>query len=144
MRFQIREKVFSIGDKFTIKDQFGEDRYFARGKVFSLGNKLYLEDMQGNVLIYIEQKLFRLLPEYTLYKSDRPIAKVKRKFSLLRPKFEIESELGNFTVSGNYMAHEFFMINQTVIEHGCFTSYRFKCLFKCLCMRELCYRKMYT
>ncbi|RKX50310.1 MAG: hypothetical protein DRP32_02890 [Thermotogae bacterium] len=107
MRFQIREKVFSIGDKFTIKDQFGEDRYFARGKVFSLGNKLYLEDMQGNVLIYIEQKLFRLLPEYTLYKSDRPIAKVKRKFSLLRPKFEIESELGNFTVSGNYMVHEF-------------------------------------
>jgi len=83
------------------------EKIFARGKVFSLGNKLYLEDMQGNVLIYIEQKLFRLLPEYTLYKSDRPIAKVKRKFSLLRPKFEIESELGNFTVSGNYMAHEF-------------------------------------
>ncbi|OAA31514.1 hypothetical protein AT15_05425 [Kosmotoga arenicorallina S304] len=112
MRFQIREKVFSIGDKFTIKDQFGEDRYFVRGKVFSLGNKLYLEDMQGNELIYIEQKLLRLLPEYILYKNNKPIAKVKRKISFLRPKFEIEGELGNFAISGNYMAHEFSILRE--------------------------------
>jgi uncharacterized protein YxjI len=46
-RYQIRQRIFSFGDKFTIKDELGQGVFAVRGKVFSLGRKLALEDMAG-------------------------------------------------------------------------------------------------
>ena len=37
MKLYIREKVFSWGDKFTVKDQYGNDKYIVQGEVFSFG-----------------------------------------------------------------------------------------------------------
>ncbi len=46
-RYQIREKIFSLGDNFKIKDETGQDVYTVRSKLISLGNKLVVEDMAG-------------------------------------------------------------------------------------------------
>jgi uncharacterized protein YxjI len=46
-RYQIREKIFSIGDNFKIKDENGQAVYTVRSKLFSFGDKLILEDMSG-------------------------------------------------------------------------------------------------
>ncbi|CAF4441550.1 unnamed protein product [Rotaria magnacalcarata] len=46
-RYQIREKIFSLGDNFKIKDELGQDVYTVRSKLFSVGDKLVLEDMAG-------------------------------------------------------------------------------------------------
>jgi uncharacterized protein YxjI len=46
-RYQIREKIFSLGDNFKIKDEMGQDVYTVRSKLLSLGDKLVLEDMAG-------------------------------------------------------------------------------------------------
>ena len=35
MKLYIKEKVFSWGDKFTVKDEYGNDKYFVQGEVFS-------------------------------------------------------------------------------------------------------------
>jgi uncharacterized protein YxjI len=46
-RYQIREKIFSIGDNFKIKDEMGQDVFTVRSKLLSFGDKLVLEDMAG-------------------------------------------------------------------------------------------------
>lgn len=46
-RYQIREKIFSLGDNFKIKDEIGRDVFTVRSKLFSFGDKLVLEDMAG-------------------------------------------------------------------------------------------------
>lgn len=46
-RYQIREKIFSLGDNFKIKDEAGQDVFTVRSKLFSIGDKLVLEDMAG-------------------------------------------------------------------------------------------------
>ena len=46
-RYQIREKIFSLGDNFKIKDESGQDVFTVRSKLFSVGDKLVLEDMNG-------------------------------------------------------------------------------------------------
>ena len=46
-RYQIREKIFSLGDDFSIKDEVGQKVFTVRSKLFSLGDKLVLEDMAG-------------------------------------------------------------------------------------------------
>lgn len=107
MRFVVRQKIFTFGDNFTIKDEAGNDHFIVKGKVFTFGNKLRIYDMSGQELYYIEQKLFRFLPEYTIYQANRPMAKVKREFTFFKPKFNINSSIGQFTIEGNFLAMDF-------------------------------------
>ena len=74
MKLYIKQKVFSWGDKFTVKDVNGEDRYFVEGEIFSWGKKLHVYDMCGNEVAFIQQKLFSFLPRYFVYVGDAHIA----------------------------------------------------------------------
>lgn len=112
MRYLVKQKVLSISDKFTIKDEMENDRFQVIGKVFSLGNKLTIQDMAGRELVYIEQKLLKFLPEYNLFMNGVNVAKVKKKLTFLKANFEIESSFGNFSMKGNVMAHEFSILKQ--------------------------------
>jgi len=113
MRYVIRQKIFSLGDSFTIKDEFGNDVYIVRSQILSFGNKLRIFDLSGNELCYIEQRLFRLMPEYNIYVSGQLVANVKKKFSLFKHSFEITSPGDQYYVEGNFFAHEF-----NVYRHG--------------------------
>lgn len=107
MLFKIREKIFSFGDDFTIKDGYENDIFKVKGKVFSFGDKLRLFDMNEVELFYIEQKLFKFLPEYTIFQGDRGVATVKRKLALFGSRFEIFSDYGNFEIDGSPFNHDF-------------------------------------
>ena len=37
MKLYLQQKVFSIGDKFTLYDESGNERYFVQGEIFSFG-----------------------------------------------------------------------------------------------------------
>ena len=51
MKFYIREKIFSIGDSFSIKDVSGNDVFIVEGRIFSFGNKLRIYDMYNNEIL---------------------------------------------------------------------------------------------
>ncbi|SHI58733.1 LURP-one-related/scramblase family protein [Lutispora thermophila] len=107
MRFVVKQKIFSFGDNFTINDEMGNSYFQVQGKVFAIGDKLRMYDMQGNEVVYIEQKLFKLLPEYTIYYNGNPAARVKKEFTLFKPRFNIESFIGNYTIEGNFLGMDF-------------------------------------
>jgi len=39
MKLYIKEKVFSWGDKFTVKDEFGNDKYIVESELLPWGKK---------------------------------------------------------------------------------------------------------
>lgn len=107
MRYQIRQRVFSLRDSFTIKDEYGTDRFEVQGKLFSFGNKLRIYSMSGEELVYIEQEVFHLLPRYNIYLRNSYAASVKKEFTFFKPRFYIESSMGNYEVEGDIFSHEF-------------------------------------
>lgn len=107
MKYQVKQKIFSIGDKFTIKNENDENVYEVFGKIFSLGHKLTIEDLSGNELVYIEQKLLKLLPQYTIFIDGNAIATVKKEFTFFKPHYCIDSVMGEYTMEGNILSHEF-------------------------------------
>ncbi|NLO39746.1 MAG: hypothetical protein GX115_09785 [Ruminiclostridium sp.] len=113
MRYLVRQKVFSIRDSFTIKDEYGNDVFKVFGRLLSIGNKLTLTDLLDHELYYIEQRLLRFLPEYTIYQNGRAVATVKKNLTLFRPSFDISSVYGSFNIDGSFWAYDF-----TVFKNG--------------------------
>ena len=105
MKLYIREKVFSWGDKFTVKDQFGNDKYMVQGEVFSLGKKLHVYDMTGNEVAFIKQEIWSLLPKYYVFRNGDQVAEIRKEFTFLFPKYSIAG-LG-WEINGNFMEHNY-------------------------------------
>lgn len=111
MRFQVKQKIFTFADQFTIKDEQDRDYYIVEGKVFSLGRKLRLHDLNGTELYYIEQKLMKLFAEYHLYQGGNVVATCKQKFSIFGSKFEIASNKGHFEIQGQPLNYNYQILN---------------------------------
>ena len=105
MKLYIKQKVFTWGDKFTVKDINGDDRYFVEGEIFSWGKKLHVYDMNGNEAAFIQQKVFSFLPRYFVYVGDEQVAEIVKEFSFLFPRYSIEG-LG-WDIEGRFMAHDY-------------------------------------
>ncbi len=107
MRYLVRQKIFSLGDSFTIKNEAGRDMFIVRSQILSFGNKLRPYDLAGNELCYIEQKMFRFMPEYNIYVGGEHVANVRKRFALFRNDFVITSPGTVYYIEGNFFAHEF-------------------------------------
>src|SRR5690349_8661109 len=109
MRYLMKQKAFSFGDKFAIRNEQGDEVFFVKGEVFTLGHKLSFEDAGGNELLYISQKLLSFGPTYHLYRGNEHVATVKKElFTFFRCTFEIHSdETGDLEAEGSFTDHEY-------------------------------------
>jgi len=78
MRYVMKQKLFSWGDDFTIKNDKGEDVYFVDGKAFSIGDQLSFQDLKGNELAFIKQKVLAWGRTYELFRNGELVAVVKK------------------------------------------------------------------
>ncbi len=120
MRYIMKQKLFSWGDDFLIKNEAGEEAFFVDGKAFSIGSKLSFQDMQKNELAYIRQKLLSWGPTYEITRGGVLAAVVKKHlFTLLRCKFSIDVPgPDDLEAQGSFldMEYTFSRAGQTVAE----------------------------
>ncbi len=105
MKLYVKQKVFSWGDNFTVKDAMGEDRYIVKGEVFTFGNKLHVYDMSGREVAFIKQELWSLLPKYYVFCNEQQVAEIRRELTLFRPKYSIVGP--GWEVDGHFLAHDY-------------------------------------
>ena len=115
MRYLIKQKWLTMGDKYYIRDENGEDVFFVDGRVFSIGDKLSFQDMQCNELAFIAQKLLAWGPTYHVHIRGEHYATVKKKlFTLFRCKFEVDIPgPDDLLAQGSFLDHEY-----TFARHG--------------------------
>ena len=107
MKYYIKQKVFSLRDKFTIKDYSQNDLYQVQGKFMSISNKLELLNMDGSQVLNSKRKVFRFLPLYNIYSNhDDELATIKKRFSF-KPKFDVFIGENEYVVDGSFFAHSF-------------------------------------
>ena len=105
MQLYMKQKVFSIRDKFSIQNSLGEDKYYVEGKIISFGKKLHIYDVSGNELAFVKQKVFSFLPKFVVEINGEDVAIIKKKFSFFKPKYAIIGP--NWEVQGNLMSHDY-------------------------------------
>ncbi|AXQ55983.1 MULTISPECIES: LURP-one-related/scramblase family protein [Streptomyces] len=109
MRFQVRERIFGVGDDYWIEDADGRKVYLVDGKAMRLRDTFELKDVDGRVLVDIRQKLVSLRDTMVIERGDEKLATVKRKrLSLLRNHFRVTMVDGTeLDVSGRILDREF-------------------------------------
>ena len=107
MKYYIKQKIFSLKDKFYVRDFEQNDLYMVKGKMFSISNKLDLLDLDEEVLFSAQKKIITFLPKYTIFsKNGEELAVVKRLFGF-RPKFSVTLGHQELEVQGTFFAHDF-------------------------------------
>ncbi|MDP4153441.1 MAG: LURP-one-related family protein [Bacillota bacterium] len=109
MKLYIKQKVFSWADKFTVKDEFENDRYYCEGEIFSWGHKLHLFDMTEREVAFIKQKLLTWMPKFEVYMGDNLRVVVKKEFTFFSQKYTLEGT--DWSVSGDFWAHNYIIEN---------------------------------
>ena len=109
MRYLLKQKFWSWGDDFTVKNADGADVFFVDGRAFSWGDKLSFQDMQGNELAFIRQKLLAWGPTYEIEVHGRLVAVVKKQlFTFLRCKFTVDVPgPDDLEAQGDFLDHEY-------------------------------------
>ena len=105
MKLYIKQKVFTFRDKFTVKDEFGNDRYFAKGDFFSFGKNLRIYDMHEREVICIKQKLWSFLPRFYVFVEGQKVAEVVKEFTFLKPRYRIDGP--GWDVFGDWWQHQY-------------------------------------
>lgn len=109
IRYQMREKLFSIGDDAWIEDSNGNRAFKVDGKALRARSTFVLEDANGNEAASIQEKMLRIKDTMDIERGGRKIASVKKALvSPVRDRFKVELDgRGEWDVQGNILAHEF-------------------------------------
>ncbi|MFD3564676.1 MULTISPECIES: LURP-one-related/scramblase family protein [unclassified Streptomyces] len=109
MRYEVRERLFAVGEDYWIEDEQGHKAFLVDGKAMRLRDTFELKGPDGRVLIDIHEKMFALRDTMVIERGDEALAKVKRKrLSLLRNHYRVELIDGTeLDVSGKILDREF-------------------------------------
>jgi uncharacterized protein YxjI len=108
-RFQMRQRLLSIGDDYWIEDESGARVFHVDGKVARVRDTWALEDLAGNELARIREKKLSIRDTITIDLAGGGSAKVRKALiSPLRDKFKIELDDGpDLTAKGDILDHEY-------------------------------------
>ena len=107
-RYQMREKLASIGDDSWIEDDDGNEVFKVNGKAMRIRDTFLLEDAQGNEVAKIQERKLHVRNTMAIERGGDKIATVHRRLVGLRDHLKVEIENGHdMKVHGNLVDHEY-------------------------------------
>lgn len=112
--YQMRQKLFSIGDDYWIEDDQGQRVYKINGKALRARKTLIFEDANGEELLKIQERELRLRDTMEIEDHDgHNVATVKKALiTPLRDRWSVKVADGpDLEVKGNIVDHEYTIEN---------------------------------
>ena len=113
MRYVMRQKLWSIGGDFTVRDADGNGRFYVDGKLLSLSHEMVFQDVQRNPLATVRKRLLSIGNVYEVHHGDRLFAVIKEGWlPLVRYKFSVDvapegAGPEDVEVTGDFWCHEY-------------------------------------
>jgi uncharacterized protein YxjI len=107
--YQVRERLFDIGDDYWIETDRGRKAFKVDGKVLRLRDTFEIEDPDGMTVAKMQQRRLRIRDTYKIERAGRPDATLRKALiSPLRDKWTIEADdVGEISISGDIFDHEY-------------------------------------
>jgi uncharacterized protein YxjI len=108
-QFQLREKMFSIGDDYWIETGRRERAFKVDGKALRARDTLVIEDRSGAEVCTVQEKKLRVRDTMDIERGGATLASVKKAMvSPLRDRYSIDVHGdGDLEAHGNIVDHEY-------------------------------------
>lgn len=106
----IKQKVFSIGEKFTIKDEQQNDVYYVEGSFMKIPKTFQILNTMRQEIALITKKPFSFLPKFHVDVNGREILTIKKEFSFFKARYSID--VAGIEVRGNWWDMNFQILRQ--------------------------------
>jgi uncharacterized protein YxjI len=115
MRYQVREKIFRLGEDNDILNEAGQPALQVDGKVLSLHGLMLVNDLAGTEVGRVSRKLVALRATYEITLAGGVTAEVHQRFTgPFHPKWNLSVAGGaELEIGGNFAGHDF-----TITENG--------------------------
>ena len=110
VRYQMRQKLVSIGDDFYIENDKGQRVFKVDGKALRVRDTLFFKDMQGNELCKIQEKMVRIKDTMSIEGPRGETLAVVKKALITPVRDRWTVKVGNgpdLEVQGNILDHEY-------------------------------------
>ncbi|MGO9972365.1 MAG: LURP-one-related/scramblase family protein [Solirubrobacteraceae bacterium] len=108
-RYQMREKLFAIGEDFWIETADSRRAFKVDGKALRVRDTFILEDASGEELYKAQKKALHIRDTMKIERGGDDVATIKKALiAPLRERFSIELEDGaELSAKGNILDHEY-------------------------------------
>lgn len=106
----VKQKVFSLRERFTVKDDNDQDKYYIRGSLFSIPKTFEIEDTRGNQVALITKKIFSFLPKFFVEADGQEILTIVKEFTFFKDRYRIDSS--DIEVRGDWWDKNFEVFKQ--------------------------------
>lgn len=110
-QFYIKQKLFSFGEKFTVKDQQEKDVYYVEGSFMQVPKTFSIMNAARDEVARITKKVFSFLPRFLVEVNGREMLEIKKEFSFLKERYTIDA--AGIEVQGDWWDMDF-----QVLKHG--------------------------
>ena len=108
VKYQMREKMISIGDDYWIEDDDGHRCFKVNGKALRVRDTWKLEDTDGNTVAEIQEKKLSVRDKIAIDINGGRSATVKKALVGIRDRFHVEVDgAADLKVHGNIVDHEY-------------------------------------
>ncbi|WP_432351922.1 LURP-one-related/scramblase family protein [Sporosarcina sp. A2] len=107
----VKQKMFSMSGKFTVKDIDQKDVYRVAGSFMQVPKTYTIEDSVGHEVAIITKKLFSFLPTFYVDVAGQEQVTIQKQFTFLKARYTIHA--AGMEVSGNWWDMDF-----EVLQHG--------------------------
>lgn len=109
----IKQKVFSIGEKFTVKDEREQDVYIVEGSFMRIPKTFTIMNAGGREVALITKKVFSLLPRFFVEVGGREVLTIQKELSFFKARYSIDS--ADIEVHGNWWDMDFQILQRGAV-----------------------------
>ena len=107
-RYQMRQRLLSIGDDYWIEDADGNRAFHVDGKALRIRKTLVLEDVTGREVAKLQERKLSVRDKMEIERDGRSVATVKKALVGIRDRFSIDVDAGaDMDAKGNLVDHEY-------------------------------------
>lgn len=105
MKLLFKQRFFSWFDSYDIYDEAGNTEFTVEGKL-GWGHVMHILDKNGEHIATVKERVLTMLePKFELYVGENLIGCITKKFTLFKPKFNID--FNGWNVEGDFFEWDY-------------------------------------
>ncbi|TYS31034.1 LURP-one-related/scramblase family protein [Bacillus pumilus] len=96
----MKQKVFSLSGRFTVKDQQENDVYVVEGSFMKVPKTFTILNTEREEIAVITKKMFSFLPKFLVEVGGQEVLTIKKEFTFFKAKYSIDA--AGVEVQGNW------------------------------------------